>query len=134
MAFSYSGLIVWFPKLDSTYKYYEVILVDPAHDAIRNYPRINLICKSCTQAEGAQGSHFGREEVQGSSWKGAFAPQSTSLSSGHLEVEPNIVARSLLLIFVSLRFFTGLKFYFVSRIQHLSTELLSCSFEIPSTT
>ncbi|KAI3817903.1 hypothetical protein L1987_11703 [Smallanthus sonchifolius] len=30
---------------DSTYKYFEVILVDPAHAAIRNDPRINWICK-----------------------------------------------------------------------------------------
>lgn len=30
---------------DSTYKYYEVILVDAAHNAIRNDPRINWICK-----------------------------------------------------------------------------------------
>ncbi|GMP69872.1 hypothetical protein CsSME_00028964 [Camellia sinensis var. sinensis] len=29
---------------DSTYKYFEVILVDPAHNAIRNDPRINWIC------------------------------------------------------------------------------------------
>nr|GMD55574.1 60S ribosomal protein L15 [Ipomoea batatas] len=29
---------------DSTYKYYEVILVDPAHAAIRNDPRINWLC------------------------------------------------------------------------------------------
>merc|ERR1712159_186434 len=31
---------------DSTYKYYEVILVDPMHNAIRNDPRINWICKA----------------------------------------------------------------------------------------
>ncbi|KAI3635940.1 hypothetical protein MIR68_006005 [Amoeboaphelidium protococcarum] len=31
---------------DSTYKYYEVILVDPSHTAIRNDPRINWICKA----------------------------------------------------------------------------------------
>merc|ERR1712196_198567 len=31
---------------DSTYKYYEVILVDPMHQAIRNDPRINWICKA----------------------------------------------------------------------------------------
>ncbi|KAH9750561.1 Ribosomal protein L15 [Citrus sinensis] len=30
---------------DSTYKYFEVILVDAAHNAIRNDPRINWICK-----------------------------------------------------------------------------------------
>jgi len=29
---------------DGTYKYYEVILVDPAHNGIRNDPRINWIC------------------------------------------------------------------------------------------
>jgi len=29
---------------DSTYKYFEVILVDPAHKAIRRDPRINWIC------------------------------------------------------------------------------------------
>ncbi|PPR83972.1 hypothetical protein GOBAR_AA36737 [Gossypium barbadense] len=31
-------------KQDSTYKYFEVILVDVAHNAIRNDPRINWIC------------------------------------------------------------------------------------------
>jgi ribosomal protein L15E len=30
---------------DSTYKYYEVILVDPQHKAIRRDPRINWIVK-----------------------------------------------------------------------------------------
>jgi len=29
---------------DGVYKYYEVILVDPSHNAIRNDPRINWIC------------------------------------------------------------------------------------------
>ncbi len=29
---------------DGTYKYYEVVLVDPSHNAIRNDPRINWIC------------------------------------------------------------------------------------------
>ncbi|PVZ96463.1 hypothetical protein BB558_000519 [Smittium angustum] len=31
---------------DSTYKYYEVILVDPSHKAIRRDPRINWICNA----------------------------------------------------------------------------------------
>jgi large subunit ribosomal protein L15e len=31
---------------DSTYKYYEVILVDPSHNAIRNDPRVNWICST----------------------------------------------------------------------------------------
>merc|ERR1712066_738445 len=29
---------------DGTYKYYEVIMVDPTHNAIRNDARINWIC------------------------------------------------------------------------------------------
>ncbi len=29
---------------DATYKYYEVILVDPSHNAIRNDPKMNWIC------------------------------------------------------------------------------------------
>ena len=29
---------------DSTYKYFEVVLVDVAHNAIRNDPRINWLC------------------------------------------------------------------------------------------
>jgi large subunit ribosomal protein L15e len=31
---------------DSSHKWFEVILVDPTHNAIRNDPRINWICKS----------------------------------------------------------------------------------------
>ena len=29
---------------DATFKFYEVIMVDPSHNAIRNDPRINWIC------------------------------------------------------------------------------------------
>ena len=31
---------------DSTYKYYECIMIDPAHNCIRGDPRINWICKA----------------------------------------------------------------------------------------
>ena len=31
---------------DSTYKFFEVIMVDPFHKAVRRDPRINWICKS----------------------------------------------------------------------------------------
>ena len=30
---------------DGTYKYFEVIMVDPSHKTIRRDPRINWICK-----------------------------------------------------------------------------------------
>ncbi|THG12285.1 hypothetical protein TEA_001472 [Camellia sinensis var. sinensis] len=39
-----NGHSVTVAAADSTYKYFEVILVDPAHNAIRNDPRINWIC------------------------------------------------------------------------------------------
>lgn len=48
--FLFISITLVIPKLnifelqDSTYKYFEVILVDPAHAAIRNDPRINWIC------------------------------------------------------------------------------------------
>ncbi|KAF2311690.1 hypothetical protein GH714_025989 [Hevea brasiliensis] len=47
---------------DSTYKYYEVILVDPAHNAIRNDPKDQLDLQSCPQAQGASWAYFCREE------------------------------------------------------------------------
>merc|ERR1711918_43829 len=31
---------------DSTYKYYEVIMIDPSHKAIRRDPKINWMCKA----------------------------------------------------------------------------------------
>ncbi|KAL2218802.1 60S ribosomal protein L15 [Thermoascus aurantiacus ATCC 26904] len=40
---------------DSTYKYYEVILVDPQHKAIRRDPRINWICKPVHKHREARG-------------------------------------------------------------------------------
>ena len=40
---------------DGTYKYYEVILADPAHNAIRNDPRINCIA----------GAHQKHRELRG---------------------------------------------------------------------
>ncbi|KAJ1671912.1 60S ribosomal protein L15, partial [Spiromyces aspiralis] len=40
---------------DSTYKYFEVILVDPFHSAIRNDPRINWICNAVHKHREARG-------------------------------------------------------------------------------
>ncbi|KAM3238300.1 hypothetical protein P3L10_013331 [Capsicum annuum] len=58
------------PVEDSTYKYYEVILVDQAHAAIHNDPRINWICSpvhkhrelcGLTSAGKKYGGHRGRD-------------------------------------------------------------------------
>jgi len=41
---------------DGTYKYYEVICVDPACNSIRNDPRINWICKASHKHREARGT------------------------------------------------------------------------------
>merc|ERR1712150_377528 len=41
---------------DGTYKYYEVICVDPAHNAIRNDARINWLCKASHKHREARGT------------------------------------------------------------------------------
>jgi len=35
----------YFLAQDAIYKYYEVVMIDPFHNAIRNDPRINFMCK-----------------------------------------------------------------------------------------
>ena len=34
---------------DSAYKYFEIVMIDPMHNAIRNDPRINWLCKPVMQ-------------------------------------------------------------------------------------
>ncbi|MBA0596651.1 hypothetical protein Gorai_013462, partial [Gossypium raimondii] len=62
---------------DSTYKYFEVILVDVAHNGIRNDLRINWICNP------------------GSAWKGSLAPQESAVSKGYLEEKQHPFPSSL---------------------------------------
>jgi len=40
---------------DATYKYFEVILVDPSHNAIRRDPRINWICQNTMKHRESRG-------------------------------------------------------------------------------
>ncbi|TPX36815.1 hypothetical protein SeMB42_g07031 [Synchytrium endobioticum] len=56
---------------DSTYKYYEIILVDPQHKAIRRDPRINWICKPVHK----------RRECRGLT---AIGKKNRGLGKGHL--------------------------------------------------
>jgi len=60
---------------DSTYKWYEVILVDPSHNAIRNDPKINWICR---------GVHKHRENrgltSAGRKYRGLRAPKTRNTS------------------------------------------------------
>jgi large subunit ribosomal protein L15e len=50
---------------DSTYKYYEVILVDPSHSAIRRDPRINWICGAAHKRREARGLTGAAQKARG---------------------------------------------------------------------
>jgi len=55
---------------DATYKYYEVILVDPAHVTIRNDPRINWICNPVHKHRERRGLTSAGRKGRGLSVKG----------------------------------------------------------------
>ena len=75
---------------DATYKYYEVILVDPQHKAIRQDPRINWIVdgvhkhrenRGLTSA-GRKGRGFRKKghratKLQGGSWRASWKRRNT---------------------------------------------------------
>ncbi|KAJ6427260.1 hypothetical protein OIU84_022789 [Salix udensis] len=70
---------------DSTYKYFEVILVDVAHNAIRNDPRINWLCNPVHKHRELRGLTSAGQEIQGSAWQRTPAPQSSTFTPGKLE-------------------------------------------------
>lgn len=55
---------------DSTYKYFEIILVDAAHNAIRNDPRINWICKGVHKHRELRGLTSAGKKYRGLRGKG----------------------------------------------------------------
>jgi large subunit ribosomal protein L15e len=58
---------------DSTYKYYEVILVDPMHNAIRGDPRINWICAASMKHREMRGVTSAGRKARGMTNKGTGA-------------------------------------------------------------
>ncbi len=58
---------------DATYGFYEVILVDPHHNAIRNDPRINWICKGVHKHRELRGITMSGRKSRGLSGKGHHA-------------------------------------------------------------
>lgn len=75
---------------DSTYKYFEVILVDPSHNAIRNDARINWICNPVMkhrelrgltsagrQGRGLRARGHGANFLKGSSRRGSWLRRNT---------------------------------------------------------
>ncbi|KAJ6797647.1 60S ribosomal protein L15-1 [Iris pallida] len=55
---------------DSTYKYFEVILMDAAHNTIRNDPRINWICKGVHKHRELRGLTSAGKKYRGLRGKG----------------------------------------------------------------
>jgi large subunit ribosomal protein L15e len=58
---------------DATYKYFEVILVDPSHTTIRNDPRINWICSAVHKRREARGLTSAGQAHRGLHAKGSTA-------------------------------------------------------------
>mmetsp|Transcript_2730 Transcript_2730/g.4717 ORF Transcript_2730/g.4717 Transcript_2730/m.4717 type:complete len:205 (-) Transcript_2730:469-1083(-) len=58
---------------DSTYKYFEVVMVDPAHNAIRNDPRINWICNPVHKHRELRGLTAAGKKGRGLRQKGGVA-------------------------------------------------------------
>ncbi len=55
---------------DAVFKYFEVIMVDPAHNAIRNDPRINWICNAVHKRREARGLTSSGKQHRGLRAKG----------------------------------------------------------------
>ena len=55
---------------DSIYKFFEVILVDPQHNAIRNDPKINWICKPVMKHRELRGITSTGKKSRGLRYKG----------------------------------------------------------------
>ena len=66
---------------DATFKYYEVICVDPAHVAIRNDPRINWICNPTHKHRERRGLTSARRKARGLRVKGHRANNTMGGSS-----------------------------------------------------
>eukprot|EP01125_Pyxidicula_operculata_P002525 TRINITY_DN12386_c0_g1_i1.p1 TRINITY_DN12386_c0_g1~~TRINITY_DN12386_c0_g1_i1.p1 ORF type:complete len:212 (+),score=33.99 TRINITY_DN12386_c0_g1_i1:24-638(+) len=58
---------------DSTYKYYEVILADPSHNAVRADPRINWICRPVHKHRELRGLTSSGKKARGLTVKGSKA-------------------------------------------------------------
>merc|ERR1712216_893496 len=83
---------------DATYKYFEIILVDPQHNAIRHDPRINWI-QSRAQAPRAARPHIGRAQIPGPPQ--AWTPRQQNywgIRDCQLEASPNAFTTPLPLV------------------------------------
>jgi large subunit ribosomal protein L15e len=67
---------------DATYKFYEIILVDPQHKVIRNDARINWICKP----------HMKHRELRGLTSAGRHGRGLVGKGHGHHKLRPSIRA------------------------------------------
>jgi len=58
---------------DATYKYYEVIMVDPNHNVVRNDPKVNWICKPVHKHRELKGMTSSSRKSRGLRAKGSGA-------------------------------------------------------------
>lgn len=68
---------------DGMYKYFEVIVVDPAHKAIRRDPRINWICNPVHKRRDARGLTSAGKKARGLTNKGHLATKLRSSKRGN---------------------------------------------------
>ncbi|EAN30596.1 60S ribosomal protein L15-1 [Theileria parva strain Muguga] len=61
---------------DEVYKFYEVVLVDPAHNAVRNNPRLNYLCKPVHKHREMRGLTSAGKKYRGLRVKGPRASKS----------------------------------------------------------
>lgn len=61
---------------DAVYKYYEVILVDPNHNAVRNNPKINWICNPVHKHRELRGLTSAGKKYRGLRVKGHLSAKS----------------------------------------------------------
>lgn len=86
---------------DSTYKYFEVILVDAAQMTIKNDHRINWICNPVHKHRELRGLTFFWKELSRSARKGSLAPQGTTFKDGNLEEEQHPFSSAIPLILLT---------------------------------
>ncbi|KAJ6695996.1 RIBOSOMAL PROTEIN L15 [Salix koriyanagi] len=117
---------------DSTYKYFEVILVDVAHNAIRNDPRINWLCNPVHKHRELRGLTSAGKKYRGLRGRGHLHHKGSTFSAGKLEEKQHPLPSSIPLsqvmcLFSSCQLFgcfwrtlwpLGLKFWILEISEH----------------
>ncbi|KAF0891856.1 hypothetical protein E2562_011256 [Oryza meyeriana var. granulata] len=96
----------WVNK-DSTYKYFEIILVDVAQSAIHNDPRINWLCKPVHKRCELRGLTSAGKRYHGLRGKGHTHHKAKTFPQGHLEAQPDRLSSLLPFLNTSITYKNG---------------------------